>query len=85
MRYLRQSRENIYNVPIRQQKGDSFEFANYRRMKLMECKVKILERVLAEWLRKEMEIDGTQFRVMKGRGKTDAIFMMRKQVDKTVS
>ena len=55
---------------------------NYRGIKLMSHTVKILERIIERRLREESTIGDEQFGFMPGRGTTDAIFVLRKLMEK---
>ena len=44
--------------------------------------MKVLERVLERRLREKVTIDGMQFRLMPGKGTTDAIFVVRQMQEK---
>ena len=61
-------------VSIYKQKGDRLECGNYRGIKLLEHRMKILEKIIEGRLRKTVEIDPMQFGFMPGRGTIDAIF-----------
>ena len=55
---------------------------NYRGIKLMSHTMKILERIIERRLREETTIGDEQFGFMPGRGTTDAIFVLRKLMEK---
>ena len=55
---------------------------NYRGIKLMLHTMKILERSLREGLGKKTTTGDEQFGFMPGRGTTDAIFVLRKLMEK---
>ena len=69
-------------VPIYKQKGDPLECGNYRGIKLLEHLLKILERVLDQRLRTLVEVDEMQYGFRKGRGTTDAIFVVKQLQEK---
>jgi len=69
-------------VPIYKQKGDPLECANYRGIKLLEHVMKVLERVLDLRLRELVNIDKMQFGFCKGRGTTDATFIVKQIQEK---
>ena len=54
-------------------KGDALGRGNYRGLKLLEHVMKIREKV---------HIDNMQFGIMRGRGTTDAIFLVRQWQEK---
>jgi len=57
--------------------GDPMECGFYRVQKLLEHAIKVVERTFEHRIRQKIEIDDMQFRFMKGKGITDAIFMER--------
>ena len=65
-------------------KGDPFECASYRGLKLVEHAMKILERVIESRVRNVVKIDTMQFGFMAGKSTTDAIFIVR-QLQRMVS
>ena len=69
-------------VPIYKQKGDPLECGKYRGIKLLEHLLKIMERVLDQRLRKLIEIDEMQYGFQRGRGTTDAIFVVKQLQEK---
>ena len=69
-------------VPIYNQKGDPLDCGNYRGIKLLEHMLKVMERVLDQRLRELIEIDNMQFGFRKGRGTTDAIFIVNQLQEK---
>jgi len=74
--------ENSEIVPIYKQKGDPLECGNYRGIKLLEHLLKIMERVLDQRLRAVVDIDEMQYGFRKGRGTTDAIFVVKQLQEK---
>ena len=64
-------------VSISKEKGDVRNCNTYRRVKLLEHVMKIVERVL-ERIRKLVNIDSMPFGFMPGRGTTDALFVVRR-------
>ena len=69
-------------VPIYKQKGDPLDCGNYRGIKLLEHMLRVMERVLDQRLRELIEIDNMQFGFRKGRGTTDAIFIVNQLQEK---
>ena len=69
-------------VPIYKQKGDPLDCGNYQGIKLLEHMLKVMERVLDQRLRELIEIDNMQFGFRKGRGTTDAIFIVNQLQEK---
>jgi len=64
-------------LPIYKGKGDPMECGSYRGIRLLEHAMKVVERIFEHRIRQQIEIDDMQFRFMKGKGTTDAIFMAR--------
>ena len=69
-------------VPIYKQKGDPLECGNYRGIKILEHSMKVLEKVLDKRLREIVDINEMQFGFRKGKGTTDAIFVVRQLQEK---
>ncbi|XP_068231945.1 uncharacterized protein [Palaemon carinicauda] len=67
--------ENIM-VSKFKQKCDIIEFGNYKRIKLTEHGLKVLEKVLDVKLRKIVKIEKQQYGFMRGRGIVAAIFII---------
>ena len=57
-------------------------WGNYRGIKLMSHTMNILERIIERRLREETTIGDEHFGFMPGRGTTDAIFVLRKLMEK---
>jgi len=55
------------------------ECGSYRGIKLLEHAMKVveLERIFEDRIRQQIDIDDMQFGFMKGKGTTDAIFIVR--------
>ena len=53
------------------------ECGSYRGIKLLEHAMKVVERIFEHRIRQQIKIDDMQFRFLKGKGTTDAIFMAR--------
>ena len=69
-------------LPIYKGKGDSIECGYYRGIKLLEHAIKVVERIFECRIRQHVEIDDMQFGFMKGKGTTDAIFIVRQMQKK---
>lgn len=69
-------------VPIFKGKGDVQQCGNYRGIKLMCHTLKIWERIVENRLRQESVISEEQFGFMPGRGTTDAVFAMRRVMER---
>ena len=63
-------------VPVYKGKGSPLECGSYRAIKLLEHAMKVLERVLANRIREQVDIDDMQFGFTPGKGTTDAIFIL---------
>ena len=63
-------------------KGDALERGNYRGLKLTDHILKIVERVIENLVRQQVDINEMQFGFMPGRGTTDAIFILRQLQEK---
>ena len=64
-------------LPIYKGKGDPMECGSYKGIKLLEHAMKVVERIFEHRIQQQVEIDDTQFGFMKGKGTTDAIFIVR--------
>jgi len=58
-------------------KGDPMECGSYRGIKLWEHAMKVVKRIFEHRIRQQIEVDDMQFGFMKGKGTTDAIFIVR--------
>jgi len=56
--------------------------ALYRGIKLLEHAMKVVERIFEDRIRQQIDIDDMQFGFMKGKGTTDAIFIVRQIQEK---
>jgi len=64
-------------LPIYKGNGDLIECGSYRGIKLLEHAMKVVERTFKQRIRQLIYIDDMQFGFMKGKGTTDAIFIVR--------
>ena len=71
-------------MPIYKQKGDPMECGNYRGIKLLEHILKLYERIIDGRLREIVDINSMQCGFVKGRGTTDAIFIVRQMQEKHI-
>jgi len=55
----------------------SLEYGSYRGIKLLKHTMKVVERIVEHKIRQQIDIDDMQFGFMKGKGTTDAIFIVR--------
>jgi len=69
-------------LPIYKGKGDPMECGSYRGIKLLEHAMKVMERIYEDRIRQQIDIDDMQFGFMKGKGTTDAIFIVRQMQEK---
>ena len=69
-------------LPIYKVKGDPMECGFYRGIKLLEHAMKVVERIFKHRIRQQIDIDDMQFGFMKGKGTTDAIFIVRQVQEK---
>ena len=74
--------EDSFIINIYKGKGDALERSNYRGLKLLDHVMKGIERVIEKIIRERISIDDMQFGFMPGRGKTDAIFILRQLQEK---
>jgi len=58
------------------------EHGSYTGIKLLQYAMKVVERIFEHRIRQLIDIDDMQFRFMKGRGTTDAIFIVRQMQEK---
>ena len=66
-------------LPIYKGKGDTIQCGSYRGIKLLEQAMKVVERIVKHSFRQQIDIDDTQFGFLKGKGTTDAIFIVRRR------
>ncbi|KAK9142709.1 hypothetical protein Syun_012109 [Stephania yunnanensis] len=69
-------------VPIFKNKGDIQSCSNYRRIKLMSHTIKLWEMIIDNRLRRETTISENQFGFMFGRSTMEAIFLVRRLLEK---
>jgi len=67
---------NIFPTFPHRGKGDPMECGSYRGIKLLEHDMKVVERIFEHRIRQQIEVDDMQFGFMKGKGTTDAIFIL---------
>jgi len=58
------------------------ECGSYRGIKLLEHATKVMERIFEERIRQQIDIDDMQFGFIKGKGTSDAIFIVRLMQEK---
>ena len=58
------------------------EFGSNRAIKLLVCVIKVIEHVFEQRIREKVKIDTIQFRLMPGKGTTDAIFTVLQMQEK---
>ena len=58
-------------------KGEALDRGNNRGLKLTEHILKVMERIIEDFIRNIVNIDDMRFGLMPGRGTTDAIFIVR--------
>jgi len=63
-------------LPIFKGKGDVMTCGSYKRVKLLEHGMKIVERVLERRTQSLVNLDKTQFDLMPGKGTMDTLFLM---------
>ena len=68
-------------VPIYKGKGDATECDSYRGVKLLEHTMKVVE-VLEQRLRRVVNISTCQCGFMPGKGTIDAIYIVRRMMEK---
>ena len=66
-------------------KGDGLEQRNYLHLKLKDQVMKLFEHVLDSFIREIVDIDCMQFDFVRGRGTTDAIFIIRQLQEKYIA
>jgi len=66
-------------LPIYKEKGDPMECGSYGRIKLLEHDMKV---VIEHRIRQQIDIDDMQFGFVKGKGTTNAIFILRQMQEK---
>ena len=70
-------------MPFYKGKGDALDRGNYRRLKLIEQIMKVIERIANSLIRQVVTIiDESKFGFVPGRGTTDAIFVVRQLQEK---
>ena len=63
-------------------RGMHLERVNYRGLKMTEQVMEVLERIVDGLIRQVVSIDDSQFGFVRGRGTTDAIFVVRQLQEK---
>ena len=71
-------------VTVYKRKGDALECGSYRGIKLLDHAMKICERVIEEKVRSRVCLDGMQFGFSRGKGTTDAIFIVRQLQERSM-
>ena len=74
--------EQSFIVCLYKGKGDALDRGNYLGLKLTEQAMKILERIVNGIIRQVVSTDNSQFGFVRGRGTTDAIFVVRQLQEK---
>ena len=74
--------EQSFIVCLYKVKGDALERGNYRGHKLTEQVMKVLERIVDGLIRQLVSINDSQFRLVPGRGTTNATFVVRQLQEK---
>jgi len=69
-------------LPIYKGKGDPMECGSYRGIKLLDHAMKVVERIFENRIRRQIDINDTQSRFTKGKGTTDATFIVRQMQQK---
>ena len=69
-------------IPVFKGKGDPMQCESYRAIKLLEHVMKLLERILESRIREQIQLDEMQFGFTKGKGTTDAIFIVRQMQER---
>jgi len=69
-------------LPIYKGKGDPIECGSYRGIKLLEHVMKVVEWIFEGRIQQQIDIGNMQFGFMKGKGTTDAIFIVRQMQEK---
>ena len=75
--------EDSEAVPIYKQKGDPLECRNFIGIKLLEHRMKVLEKILERRLRKLITVNNLQFGFRPGKGTIDAEFIIQELQQKT--
>ena len=70
--------EKLVFVPIFKGKGNVISWGSYRRVKLLEIAMKIVKKVLEKRIQTLVNLNKVQFGFMPGKGKVDAIFIVRR-------
>jgi len=65
-----------------QKEGDPMESGSYRGIKLLEHAMKVVEMIFEHRIWQQIDIDDMQFGFMKGKGTTDAIYIVRQMQEK---
>ena len=76
---------NIYIMSLFKGKGSALDSGNYRRLKLTDQVLNVVERVIEKIMRECIIIDDMQFGFMPWRGVTDAIFIVRQLPEKDLN
>ena len=68
--------------PFYRGEGDTMGCESYRGIKLLKHAMKVVERIFEYRIWQQVEINDMQFGFMKGKGTTDAIFIVRQMQEK---
>ena len=63
-------------LPIYKGKGHPMECGSYRGIKLLQHDMKVVEWIFRHRIRQQVDMDDMQFGLLKGKGTTDAIFIV---------
>ena len=74
--------EQSFIINLYKGKGDALNRDNYHGLKLTDQVMKVLERVVAGFIRQVVSIDDSQFGFVPGRGTADVIFVVRQLQEK---
>jgi len=69
-------------LPMYKRKGDPMECGSYRGIKLLEHAMNMVERIFKHGIQQQIGVGDKQFGFMKGKGTTDAVYIVRQMQEK---
>lgn len=69
-------------VPIYKNKVDAQSCSNYRGILVLSHTIKLWERIIGSWVRRQAEVTENQFDLMPGKSTIEAIYLLRCLIEK---
>jgi len=71
----------VWSYQFTKGKGIQWHVVLTEELKLLEHAMKVVERIIEDRIRQQIDIDDMQFGFMNGKGTTDAIFSARRSLE----